>query len=188
MVSTNQPNATQSNATEETNTNADTNTNPNTNTNTNTNANATSTTANADTDTPDELTVHVLEFDLGENRYCVDIGYVAEIVNTDELTAIPNTPDHVEGVMDLRGETTKIVNLRTIFGENDSDELGNRIIVFKRKRDSTDRIGWLADEVRQVRKIDATAVDTAVDGEGIAGIVRQEDEFVLWIDPTDVRV
>ncbi|WP_241431962.1 chemotaxis protein CheW [Natrialba chahannaoensis] len=157
------------------NTDASTNTSTNTNTNTNTN-------------TPDDISVHVLEFDLGENRYCVDIGYVAEIVNTDELTTIPNTPDHVEGVMDLRGETTKIVNLRTIFGENEDDELGNRIIVFKRKRDSTDRIGWLADEVRQVRQIDATTVDTAVDGEGIAGIVRQEEEFVLWIDPTDVRV
>ncbi|ADD06436.1 purine-binding taxis protein CheW [Natrialba magadii ATCC 43099] len=177
MVSTNQ--STQSNATDETTTNTETSANTNSNTDTNTPTN---------TATPDDLSVHVLEFDLGENRYCVDIGYVAEIVNTDELTAIPNTPDHVEGVMDLRGETTKIVNLRTIFGENENDDLGNRIIVFKRKRDSTDRIGWLADEVRQVRQIDATTVDTSVDGDGIAGIVRQNDEFVLWIDPTAVRI
>ncbi|MXV61788.1 chemotaxis protein CheW [Natronorubrum sp. JWXQ-INN-674] len=138
--------------------------------------------------TDTETSAHVLEFDLGENRYCVDIGYVAEIVNTDELTAIPNTLEHVEGVMDLRGETTKIVNLRTIFGESESAELGNRIIVFKRKRGSEERIGWLADEVHQVRKLQTEAVDTSVEGTGIAGIVRQDDEFVLWIDPTDVRV
>ncbi|RQG99250.1 chemotaxis protein CheW [Natrarchaeobius oligotrophus] len=138
--------------------------------------------------TTDRTSTHVLEFDLGKNRYCVDIGYVAEIVNTDELTAIPNTPEHIEGVMDLRGETTKIVNLRTIFGDGENDELGDRIIVFKRKRNSTDRIGWLADEVHQVQELQTDAVDTSVNGTGIAGIVRREEEFVLWIDPTDVRV
>ncbi|RQG93584.1 chemotaxis protein CheW [Natrarchaeobius chitinivorans] len=131
---------------------------------------------------------HVLEFDLGENRYCVDIGYVAEIVNTDELTAVPNTPAHIEGVMDLRGETTKIVNLRKIFGEGESDELGDRIIVFKRKRESNDRIGWLADEVHQVQELETVDVDTSVSSAGIAGIVRRETNFVLWIDPTEVRV
>ena len=142
------------------------------------------------TDVEHESTsTHVLEFTLGANRYCVDIGYVAEIVNTDQLTAVPNTPDHVEGVMDLRGETTKIVNLRTVFGENDDGEvLGNRIIVFKRKRGSNERIGWLADEVYQVQEVWTDAVDTSVDGEGIAGVIRREDEFVFWIDPTSVRI
>lgn len=135
----------------------------------------------------EQPSTHVLEFILGENRYCVDIGYVAEIVNTEQLTPIPNTPAHIEGVMDLRGETTKIVNLRTVFGD-DGDELGDRIIVFKRKRDSTERIGWLADEVHQVQELRVDDVDTSVNGTGIAGIVRREDSFVLWVDPTDVMV
>ena len=139
------------------------------------------------TQTPDETQTDVLEFTLGENRYCVDIGYVAEIVNTQQLTPIPNSPDHVEGVMDLRGETTKIVNLRTIFGE-ETDAVGDRIIVFKRKRDSSERIGWLADEVQQVRSIDPASVDTAVSDSAIAGIVRRDAEFVLWIDPTAVYI
>ncbi|ARS88774.1 chemotaxis protein CheW [Natrarchaeobaculum aegyptiacum] len=132
---------------------------------------------------------HVLEFDLGDNRYCVDIGYIAEIVNTDELTPIPNTPPHIEGVMDLRGETTKIVNLRKIFDDQtDREELGDRIVVFKRRRDSSERIGWLADEVHQVRELQTDLVDTSVEGSQIAGIVRRDDRFVLWIDPTAVRV
>ncbi|EMA32418.1 chemotaxis protein CheW [Halobiforma nitratireducens] len=145
-------------------------------------------TQNADAETEsDGITTHVLEFSLGENRYCVDIGYVAEIVNTEELTPVPNTPDHIEGVMDLRGETTKIVNLRMIFGDEDPS-LGSRIIVFKRKRGSDERIGWLADEVHQVEEINTNEVDTSVEGEGIAGVIRRDDEFVLWINPTDVRV
>ncbi|AFZ73142.1 chemotaxis protein CheW [Natronobacterium gregoryi] len=138
--------------------------------------------------TTDDLRTNVLEFALGENRYCVDIGYIAEIVDTADLTAVPNTADHVEGVMDLRGETTKIVNLRKIFGEDDGETLGSRIIVFKRKQDSKERIGWLADEVNQVREIQLQEVDTSVEGDGIAGVIRRDDDFVLWINPTDVRV
>lgn len=135
----------------------------------------------------DTTKTHVLEFDLGTDRYCVEIGYIAEIVNTEEVTEIPNTPPHVEGVMDLRGETTKIVNLKTVF-DLDDDELGDRIIVFKRKRDATERIGWLADEVYQVQALEDGNVDTSVEGSGLAGIVRRDDEFVVWVDPTDVRV
>ncbi|ELZ16880.1 chemotaxis protein CheW [Haloterrigena sp. SYSU A558-1] len=130
---------------------------------------------------------HVLEFDLGENRYCVEIGYIAEIVNSDELTAIPNTPAHVEGVMDLRGETTRIVNLKTLLGLED-DGFGDRIIVFKRKRGAPERIGWFADEVHQVQALASDVVNTAVDGDGIAGVIRREDEFVVWVDPTAIRI
>ncbi|ELY49198.1 chemotaxis protein CheW [Natronolimnohabitans innermongolicus] len=130
---------------------------------------------------------HVLEFDLAGNRYCVEIGYIAEIVNAAEITSIPNTPAHVEGVMDLRGETTKIVNLKTMFDLEDRSH-GNRIIVFKRKRGADERIGWLADEVQQVHTLDPETVDTGVDSTGIAGIVRREDRFVVWIDPTDVWI
>ena len=137
--------------------------------------------------TADHAGTHVLEFDLADTRYCVNIDYVAEIVNTDELTEIPNTPPHVEGVMDLRGETTKIVNLKTVFGDGD-DEIGERIIVFKRKRGSEERIGWLADEVHQVEELESETVDRSVEGKGIAGVIRREDGFVLWVDPTDVRV
>lgn len=137
--------------------------------------------------TTDGTSAHVLEFDLGENRYCVDIGYVAEIVNTDELTTVPNTDPHIEGVMDLRDETTKIVNLRTIF-DDEGGELGDRIIVFKRKRGSDERIGWLADEVHQVQELQTDVVDTSVEGTAIAGVIRRDDEFVLWIDPTEIRV
>ncbi|THE63643.1 purine-binding chemotaxis protein CheW [Salinadaptatus halalkaliphilus] len=144
----------------------------------------------ASTKSTQPTSTDVLEFTLGETRYCVDIGYVAEIVNTDKLTGIPNTPPHVEGVMDLRGETTKIVNLREVFDDStdDTEDLGERIIVFKRKRGSSERIGWLADEVQQVSKLETNTVDTSVKGDGIAGIVRREDDFVLWIDPTTVRV
>ncbi|MFN1126905.1 chemotaxis protein CheW, partial [Halobacterium salinarum] len=48
----------------------------------------------------------VLEFSLGAGRYCIDIAHVDEIVDAGEdVTPIPNSEQHVIGVVDLRGET-----------------------------------------------------------------------------------
>jgi purine-binding chemotaxis protein CheW len=66
-------------------------------------------------------TTQLLEFGLGDESYCLDIGYVDEIVDAGELTRIPNSPPHVEGVMDLRGRTTAIVDPRKLFDIDGGD-------------------------------------------------------------------
>jgi purine-binding chemotaxis protein CheW len=58
---------------------------------------------------PDTET-QVLEFILGEEQYCVTIDAVDEIVKATEVTPMPETPPAVVGIMDLRGNTTVIVN------------------------------------------------------------------------------
>ena len=132
--------------------------------------------------------LQVLEFDLGDETYCVEIHYVAEIVDKDDLTAVPNTPAHVEGVMDLRGRTTSIVDPKVVFDiEKSGDE--KRIIVFDPEElDSDGAIGWVVDEVDQVVDIPEEAIDTSTvtDDDAIRGIVRREDSFVVWVDPEAV--
>lgn len=126
----------------------------------------------------------VLEFDLGAETYCVDIGYVAEIVDTDELTRIPNSPPHVKGVMDLRGRTTSIIDPKSVFGiDSTGDE--KRIIVFDpEETDTQGAIGWVVDEVDQVVPVDSESVDDSpLDDEAIEGIVKREDAFVIWVSP-----
>lgn len=63
-----------------------------------------------------EETVQVLTFTLNEETYCVDIDHVTEIVEAGDVTAIPNAPAHVEGMMDLRGNTTTIIDPRGPLG------------------------------------------------------------------------
>jgi purine-binding chemotaxis protein CheW len=134
--------------------------------------------------------LHVLEFDLGVDRYAVDISSVDEIVDREELTTIPNTPRHVEGVMDLRGETTTIVNPRRIFDVETGDgERGQRIVVFEDLADDEDRtIGWLVDEVYQVNRVDLDHLDNDVAEGAVEGVIRRDDEFVIWVAPEKVEV
>ena len=67
-------------------------------------------------------TIQMLEFELGGETYCVDIGYVSEIVDRGSVTPVPNAPDFVEGVMDLRGRTTSIVDPKTLLNVGTESE------------------------------------------------------------------
>ncbi|MEF8772672.1 chemotaxis protein CheW [Halodesulfurarchaeum sp.] len=59
--------------------------------------------------------LNVLKFSLGDGRYCIDISHVEEIVDAnEEITPDPNADDHIVGVVDLRGETTTIVDPKSV--------------------------------------------------------------------------
>ena len=134
-------------------------------------------------------TGQVLEFTLGDETYCVSIGYVTEIVDIGKLTQVPNAPAHVEGVMDLRGRTTSIVDPKVVFGIDD-DSKGKRIIVFDPDIvQDQGAAGWLVDEVFQVVQVTPEQVDQspANDSGSIRGVIKRDDEFVIWIDPAVVH-
>ena len=127
----------------------------------------------------------VLEFGLGEETYCLNIDVIDEIVDAGQLTRIPNSPPHVEGVMDLRGRTTSIINPKTVFNIDEDGER-NRIIVFDPDAiGDQGTIGWIVDEVYQVTDITPEDVDetTTANDENVNGIVKGEDKFVVWVDP-----
>jgi purine-binding chemotaxis protein CheW len=132
----------------------------------------------------------VLEFKLGEETYCVSIDYVTEIVDIGELTAVPNSPPHVQGVMDLRGRTTSIVDPKVVF-DIDTDREANRIIVFDPEIvEDQAAAGWLVDEVDQVVQVSGSDVDEspAADEEAIHGVIKGDDDsFVIWVDPAAVH-
>ncbi len=132
----------------------------------------------------------VLEFELGQETYCVSIDYVTEIVDIGELTAVPNSPPHIRGVMDLRGRTTSIVDPKVVF-DISGDREPKRIIVFDSGiiEDQT-AAGWLVDEVNQVSQVGDDDLDDspAADEEVIHGVIKGEDEqFIIWVDPAAVH-
>lgn len=130
----------------------------------------------------------VLEFDLGTETYCVDIEYVEEIVETGTLTTIPNSPSHVEGVMDLRGRTTTIIDPTVVF-DLPVDRDGDRIIIFDPDQmDDTGAVGWIVDGADRVVRIDEGRIEdtTVTNDEAVTGVIKHDDGFVIHVDPTVV--
>lgn len=124
-------------------------------------------------------TTNVLEFSLGDGRYGIDISHVEEIVDADEeITSVPNADPQVVGVVDLRGETTTIVDPKVAL-DLDAATTGRRIVVLA----DVEGTGLLIDDVHQVMDVDAEEVDDSTASETTHGVIRHDDRFVVWIDP-----
>ena len=128
----------------------------------------------------------VLEFILHDEHYCLDIEYIEEIVREETITRVPNTPAFVEGVVDLRGQITTILNPKVTIGKPDTTP-GDLIVVFDSDAfEDEGHVGWVVDDVRQVSLIsDAEVNDAPVEDEHINGVVDRadEDSFVVWTTP-----
>ncbi|MFW6435559.1 MAG: chemotaxis protein CheW, partial [Halovenus sp.] len=116
-------------------------------------ADAAGSSAADEAETTEEEETRVLEFTLDDEHYCLDIQYIEEIVKHENITRVPNTPPHVEGVVDLRGQITTILNPKVTIGK-ENDEAGELIVVFDAEAfEDQGYIGWVVDDVRQVSPI-----------------------------------
>lgn len=145
-------------------------------------------------------TAQVLQFGIGQQSYCIELEYVTEILDGGEMTTVPNTADHVEGVMDLRGQTTTIVNpLVLLEGKSiDPDELltdggeaTKRVILLDKKLiDGDGAIGYLVSSVSAVMELPIDSLDAAgiTDSPLFKGVVKQEDnnDFLIWLNPEEI--
>ncbi len=74
----------------------------------------------------------LVEFGLGDEHYGVDIADIREIIRYQAITAVPGTPEIVEGIINLRGRVTPIVDLRKRLGLHTAEvDDATRIIVIE---------------------------------------------------------
>ncbi len=131
--------------------------------------------------------MRALEIELGEERYAFDVTYVDEIVEQRDITRVPNTPDCVAGVIDLRGRVTTVIDPTVVLdppGEPAADRL---IVVFDSDRtDQQATVGWLVDDVHRVTGVDKAAVtDPPEQYEWMEGLIESKDQdgYVVLIAP-----
>jgi purine-binding chemotaxis protein CheW len=144
-----------------------------------------------------EETVQVLTFGIGKQSYCIELEYVTEIIDGGAMTSVPNTAEHVEGVMDLRGQTTTIIDpLVLLDGKSiDPDELltdgggdTNRVIMLdKQLVDDEGAIGWLVSTVSAVEEIPLGTLEAEgiTDSPLYKGVSKRSDGdgFLIWLNP-----
>jgi purine-binding chemotaxis protein CheW len=125
-------------------------------------------------------------FRLESEEYAIAITKIQEIIAMKPITRIPQVPDFIEGLTNLRGSVIPIVNLRTLFGlpRRDFDDETRTIIVNVGDR----TIGYIVDEVTQVMRVageqiqSAPASITALAKRYIAGLARLDDRLLIILD------
>ena len=58
----------------------------------------------------------VLFFDIGETIYGIEIKYINEIIGIEQITVVPKIPDHIKGVINIRGKVVPVISIRKRFG------------------------------------------------------------------------
>jgi purine-binding chemotaxis protein CheW len=95
--------------------------------------------------------IQLVVFKLGTEEYGVDVHEVKSIIKKSEITRIPNAPEFVEGIMNLRGKIVVIINLLKRFGTfNEAEHKGTHIIISEVEGNS---FGIVVDDVQEVIKI-----------------------------------
>jgi len=143
-------------------------------------------------------TIDIVEFELGGERYALDIQLAREIVEMIPITPIPRAPAYISGVINLRGEITNIMNLNTLLGLPDQDGRTNqKIIVLVPEATGGSNVGIIVDDVSSVIQVSEADVDKVGDGFGqesssfVKGIIKMKTEdqsadskknLIIWID------
>jgi purine-binding chemotaxis protein CheW len=141
-------------------------------------------------------TIDVVEFDLGGERYALDIQLAREIVEMMPITPIPRAPPYISGVINLRGEITNIMNLNTLLGlPNEAVRENQKIIVLVPEAAGGSNVGIIVDDVSSVTQVPESDIEHMGEGissefshfvKGIIKVSSGEGEktkgLVIWID------
>ncbi|WP_022663080.1 chemotaxis protein CheW [Paucidesulfovibrio longus] len=92
-----------------------------------------------------------LTFHLGDEQYGVEIAYVTEIVGIQKITSVPDMPEFVRGVINLRGQVIPVMDVRTRFRMPPRDYDDRTCVVVVRIGEQT--IGLVVDMVNEVADI-----------------------------------
>jgi purine-binding chemotaxis protein CheW len=130
--------------------------------------------------------LQVVGFSIGRETFGLPIASVREIVRVPEITSVPNAPDYIEGVINLRGRIIPVVDLRKRFGETAVEpNKKNRIVVVEMENRA---IGLLVHSASEVLKIPPSEIEAPQDvfQEGelnyISGVGKLKGRLVILLD------
>ena len=133
-----------------------------------------------------EKELQVVGFRIGEETFGVRIGSVREIVRVPEITSVPNAPDTIEGVINLRGKIIPVMDLRKRFGiEAVQPDKKNRILVVELDNKLLGLIVSSASEVLKIPPSEIAAPGTVfAEGESsyVTGVGKLKGRLIILLD------
>ncbi|HET7421916.1 MAG TPA: chemotaxis protein CheW [Gemmatimonadales bacterium] len=130
--------------------------------------------------------LHLVTFTLDREAYGVPVQRVREVIRVGEITRVPQAPEHVRGVTNLRGRILPVVELRSRLGLTPAVLTPRSRIVVTEAHGRI--LGLLVDAVLQVTRIPADTVQPAPEdirtpeADWLAGVARRPDRLLILLD------
>jgi purine-binding chemotaxis protein CheW len=112
-----------------------------------------------------------LTFQLGNEEFAIQVLRVREIMGVQEITAVPQTPGYVKGVINLRGKVIPVIDLRLKFGLPEMEYTQRTCIIVVQIQAAAGKlpIGVLVDAVSEVLTLQGNEIEDTPDfGDGVA--------------------
>ena len=131
-----------------------------------------------------------LTFTLGEDVFAIDVTTTREIMDVCNVTRVPQTPDYMLGVINLRGSVVPVIDMRLKFGMDAVAQTRDSCIVVVEVDVDGDSVvvGAMADSVREVLDLEPSQIEppprigTRLKTEFIKGMGSLDDRFVIILD------
>ncbi|PZX08139.1 two-component system chemotaxis response regulator CheV [Psychrobacillus insolitus] len=129
--------------------------------------------------------LEIVEFQVGVNKFGINVIKVKEIIEPLIITFVPHVHDHVEGIVQLRGEVLPVVNLEKVLGipksaANQQDkyivtEFNNQKVIFHVSNvKQIHRISW--EQIEKPSNIYRNGTSHVI------GVIKREEEMILLLD------
>lgn len=136
--------------------------------------------------TPEKLRQFVV-FALGGEEYGVNIQDVREIVKTGEITMVPNAPEFIRGIINLRGKIVVVIDLEKRFLLQREEEYTGKHIIIAEIGEST--YGMMVDEVTEVLRMPEKDIKPAppiitkkINVDYLMGVGSVEERLLILLD------
>ena len=137
----------------------------------------------------EEATQH-LTFKLDDEVFALDISKVREVLEYTAVTKVPQTPEFMLGVINLRGNVVPVIDMRLKFGMSGTDKTVNTciIIVEINVEGENTVLGAMADSVQEVFELESDQIEpppkigTRMNTDFIRGMGKRDNEFIIILD------
>jgi purine-binding chemotaxis protein CheW len=134
--------------------------------------------------------IQYLTFKLENEIFALGIDQVREVLEFDQVTKVPQTPDMMRGVINLRGSVVPVIDLKLKFGMGSTEKSVNTcVIIVELDLDGeATLIGALADSVQEVIDLEpdkiepAPKIGTRLNTELIRGMGKRNGEFIILLE------
>lgn len=131
-----------------------------------------------------------LTFYIDGQLYCIPTSQVVEIIRIQPMTFLPNLPDYVKGVINLRGRIVPVIDMRLRLHKEEREYSSRTSVVIVEQGENT--VGLIVDGVKDVLDVTEDQIDEtlqsrkAVGRRFVRGIVTLGREAALFLDLAEV--
>jgi purine-binding chemotaxis protein CheW len=135
-------------------------------------------------------TTQYLTFKLEDELFALDIGKVREVLDFTTITKVPQTPDYMRGVINLRGSVVPVVDLRLKFGMVMAEKTVNTCVIIVEVELDGEKVvmGAMADAVQEVLDLEPDQIEppprigTKLNTDFIKGMGKHAEQFIIILD------